>query len=338
MSGYARQHQVTVTTIPELGRSIRAGSDLVALWKLWRLFRRERPALVHTHTAKAGTLGRVAALLAGVPVRIHTYHGHVFRGYFSPLMTRLAITIEAALARFTTAIIVISPRQADEIAGFLRLRREVLHVVPLGLDLERFRSVDVLAARARFRDAIVVTPSQVVISVVGRLVAIKNHRLALRALRRMLDAGQTPVLAIVGGGELEQALRDEARTLGVESQVRFAGWWDDLVAVYHGSDVIALTSDNEGTPVCLIEALACGRPVISTAVGGVSDVLDGGKRGALVPAGDADALASALGALMDPAARVRWTGASADEVIALYGIERLADDVERLYDQLLARS
>src|SRR4051812_40351647 len=330
----ADEHRVEVVRIPGLGRDITWFGDLRALWHLWRLCRRVRPGIVHTHTAKAGSLGRLAAWLAGVPVRVHTFHGHVFHGYFARWQTAIYIAIERLLARITTRIIAISPRQAEELQGYLRIRPEQITVIPLGFDLRRFETADAGAARKRFREKIRVEPGQVVITMVGRLTAIKNHPLALRAIASLADTNA--VLALVGGGEDETRLRDLVRELGIESRVRFAGWWRDLEAVYYGSEIIALSSDNEGTPVCVIEALACGRAVVATDVGGVADVLEEGRFGVLVPPGRVELFAAALRRLALPVERAKYEGVGRSATLARYDVSRLVADTEALYDELTA--
>ncbi|MFN2572467.1 MAG: glycosyltransferase [Gemmatimonadales bacterium] len=336
-SGLASEHGVEVVRIPGMGRDITFLGDLRALWALWRLCRRVRPDIVHTHTAKAGTLGRLAAWLAGVPVRVHTFHGHVFHGYFSRWQTAVYIAIERVLARITTRIIAISPRQADALCGYLGVSPRHISVIPLGFDLRRFVTADTQSARSRFRAAVGASADQILITMVGRLTAIKNHALALRAFAALGAKGDQALLVLVGGGEDEAPLRALAQTLGIATRVRFAGWWRDLEAVYYGSDIVALSSDNEGTPVCLIEALACGRAVVATNVGGVADVLDEGRLGVLVPAGQVDAFAQALQRLLDPSARGTYEALDHSGVIARYDVSRLVADVQALYDELLAQ-
>jgi glycosyltransferase involved in cell wall biosynthesis len=194
MTYYAEERGVAVTRLPALARAVRPLADLRALWILWRLFRRERPTVVHTHTAKAGTLGRIAAVLAGVPVRIHTFHGHVLGGgYFSPAITRLYLEVERRLARRTHRLVVLTETQAREMADELGVApRERFAVVPLGLELERFRRVDRAEARTRARRALGIEEGEVAVGIVGRLVPIKNHELfleALAALRARWPAG-----------------------------------------------------------------------------------------------------------------------------------------------------
>ncbi len=336
LSALAVKHRVPLCRVPGLGRDLRIAGDLRALWALWRLCRRLRPDIIHTHTAKAGTLGRIAGWLAGVPVRIHTFHGHVFHGYFSWLKTSAVIWVERLLARISTRIIAISPKQRDELKRYLRLTDDKVAVVPLGLDLEQFRVTNRDAARRQFREAIRVRDDEIVVSIVGRLTAIKNHSLALRACARVMASERRLVLALVGGGELEEALRTEANALGIADRVRFAGWWDNLAPVYYGSDVIALTSNNEGTPVCLIEALACKRPIIATNVGGVSDVLAEGKYGLLVAPNDETALARGLERFLDPVERAGFSDRAHDAAWRRYDVGRLVSDIEALYDTACA--
>ena len=336
MSGFARERGVAFLRIPELGRTLHPLNDVVAFWKLWRLCRAARPYIVHTHTAKAGTLGRLAAWLAGVPVRVHTFHGHVFHGYFGRLKTLFFITVERALARITTKFVAISPRQAKDVARHLRLPPDRVGVIPLGLDLDRFLTADAEQERQRFRQEIGVG-EDVVVTMVGRLTAIKNHELAIRAFSRLRHASPRFLLALVGGGEEEERLRELASRLGLAERVRFLGWRRDLEAVYYGSDVIAVTSDNEGTPVCLIEALACGRAVVATNVGGVADVLEEGRLGLLIPPQDEAAFVQALEALAQPVRRRELADRARRAITERYGIRRLLSDMEGLYDQLLAQ-
>jgi glycosyltransferase involved in cell wall biosynthesis len=317
--------------VPELGRAIRFGSDFVAFFKLLRILRGQRPHIVHTHTAKAGTLGRIAAWLAGVPVRVHTYHGHVFHGYFGRFLSAATIGIERMLALVTTRIVVISERQRREIVETYRIApAHKVKVIPLGLELGRFASDVSAQERAAFRRDIGADQGQPIVTIVGRLVPIKNHGLFLEAAARVLKYRADVLFLIVGGGEMEAVLRQRARDLGIDGRVRFAGWRNDLPAIYAASSVVALSSNNEGTPVALIEALAAGVNVVATDVGGVADVLEDGRLGALVPAGDASAFADAIIRQLDndqrpPAARM----------VARFSVERLAADIQQLYTQLL---
>ncbi len=339
MSAWAREQGVDVHTIPQLGRSIRPWDDLLVFMKLFRLFRRLRPDIVHTHTAKAGTLGRLAAVLARVPVRVHTFHGHVFRGYFGKNTTRLVLWTERFLARFTTCVVAISESQADEIVDQFRIcSRKRVRVIPLGLDLARFDVSRLRGLRGELRSEIG-AGSDPIVSIVGRLVPIKNHKLFLHAAARLRDAGRACTFAVVGGGGEEGRLRALAAELGIEDRVRFLGWRSDLDRIYADSDVVALTSHNEGTPVCLIEALAAGCAVAATDVGGVREVLEDGRLGLVVPPGDPGAMAAAVATLLGDSTARREMGAAGMRAIpARFGVQRLLADVAALYDQLLGHS
>src|SRR3989442_6013320 len=230
-------------------------------------------------------MGLMAAWLVGVPVRVHTFHGHVFHGYFGRLKTLCFITLERALARITTQVVAISPRQAKDVARYLRLPAERVGVIPLGLDLDRFFTADADLERRRFREDIS-AGSDVVVTMVGRLTAIKNHELALRAFARLPHESPRFLLVLVGGGEEEGRLRELVAQLGLGERVRFLGWRSDLEAVYYGSDIVALISDNEGTPLFLIEALARVAGVGATNSGGVSDGPSQWRLGRAVPPPD----------------------------------------------------
>jgi len=335
MTPIATRRKVDLLALDELGRRISAWQDLIALYKLYSLFRRERPAIVHTHTSKAGTLGRIAAVLARVPVRVHTFHGHVMRGYFSKSRTRVVVLIERALARFTTRVVTISEGQARELVdefGICPVWK--MRVISLGFDLSRFQS-DPGQGRDAFR-AEVAAGDDPVVSIVGRLVPIKNHGLLLDAVAELGRRGVRVVLAVVGGGPEEGKLREHVLRAGIQDRVRFLGWREDLETIYAGSDVVALSSLNEGTPVCLIEALAAGRAVVSTDVGGVRDVLEDGRLGLVVPSGDPAVFADALGSLLaDPELRARLGRAGSVSVRSRFGVQRLLDDIASLYDELL---
>lgn len=291
MTYYARDRGVSVTTIPALSREVRPLADLGALWRLWRLFRREQPTVVHTHTAKAGTLGRIAAALAGVPVRVHTYHGHVLGGgYFSPARTRLFLEVERQLARFTSRLVVLTEHQAREMSGELGVApRERFSVVPLGLELDHFAAVDRAESGGPVRRRLGLGPGEVAVGIVGRLVPIKNHELFLEILaetrREAARAGGPSVRGVVvGAGEREGVLRDRAQRLGLDGEaVLWLGWRRDLPRLYAALDLVALTSHDEGTPVALLEALAAGTPVVAREVGGVGEVLRNAGAGRLVP-------------------------------------------------------
>jgi glycosyltransferase involved in cell wall biosynthesis len=335
-------HGVASVHLPTLGREVRPLDDLRAFAALLRLLRRFRPAIVHTHTAKAGALGRLAAAVynrtAGraSPARVvHTYHGHVFDGYFSSRSTEVFLRLERRLARWTDALVTVSPAIARELVEEYRIApAEKFTVVPLGFDLSAFERIE-QRDRDQARRLLDIGAAVPIVSWVGRLTAIKEPGLFLEVARLTARRWPEACFLIVGDGDLRPGLEAAARDL--IPAVRFMGWRRDLVTLYAASDVVVLTSRNEGTPVALIEAMASGVPSVATDVGGVRDVVTSDSVGLLAPSGDARALADHLSSLLDdPVARAATGARARRSVVARYGIERLLGDVERLYRQLRA--
>lgn len=322
--------------LPSLRPELRTIDDARALAQLARTVRSLRPEIVHTHTAKAGMLGRFAARLAGRPrpVVLHTYHGHVLEGYFGPLRNGAYRTLERLVASASDCLIGVSEATIDDLVRLGVAPRSKFRVVPIGLDLEPFLHLE-LGAGARFREEMGTHPEEVLVTFVGRLVRIKRVDVLLRAVARARELGVSVRLAIVGDGELRAALERLARELGVAQVVRFAGYRADVVQVAGASDLAALSSDNEGTPVSLIEAAAAARPGVATAVGGVPDVVTR-ETGILAERGDVEALARGIGFLAsDPDARTRMGRRAREHVAERFSAARLVEDIDRLYRDLL---
>ena len=356
MSYFAEQTGVKPLYIPEMSREISL-KDAITTWKLFRLLLRERPDIVHTHTAKAGTVGRVAGLfyrwltpgvLIGRPRPckfVHTYHGHVFHSYYGRLQTNVFLTIERLLARLgTDRLVVVSEQQKDEINQTFRVgRSDRTKVIRLGLDLGVFANHE--SRRAKFRNELGVDDDTVLIGIVGRLTEIKNHQMFLNCAARVKL--ENVRFVIIGDGSLREPLERQAQSLGLENGVIFAGGRKDPEYFYPALDICALTSLNEGTPLTLIEAMANARPVIATLVGGVVDLLgdvvaDGQfkicERGIGVPAGDVDAFAAGLARLIeDKELRDKLGRRGFEFVDRNYRKERLLEDIKDLYGQLLNR-
>jgi glycosyltransferase involved in cell wall biosynthesis len=332
--------------VPSLRRRIEPVHDGLAFLAVWRLIRSFRPDIVHTHTAKAGTVGRAAAALynrtAGRNAQtrvVHTYHGHVLEGYFSAPVERIFTATERRLAGITDAIVTVSPRVRHELLDVLRIGRTDQHrVIPLGFDLQPLAAIDERGRHAA-RQALGIDARSHVVSTVGRLTPIKQHRLFLETARRVVERDPEAVFLLAGDGELRPELERFSGELGIRDRTRFLGWRRDLAVIYGASDVFLLTSRNEGTPVALIESLASGVPAVSTDVGGVRDVLDGEDLGYLAAFGDSAALANAvLDLLADPARRRAMGGRGRQAMVARFGVDRLIDEVEALYRDLLQRA
>ena len=334
----AQQEACSVSVVPGLTPEVRPIADLRALVELVRLIRRYRPHIVHTHTAKAGFLGRLAAVLSPGPrpIVLHTFHGHVLEGYFGRATSAAYRFLERQLARTSDCLIGVSQATVEDLVRLKVAPRDRFRVVPLGLDLRRFLEPDPNAATA-VRAGCGMSPNEVLVAYVGRLVPIKRVDLALRALAEARHGGAPVRLAVVGDGQCRRSLELLAAELGIADTVCFLGYLPDSCAVAAAADIAILSSDNEGTPVWLIEASAAGRPAVATRVGGVPDVVPPGA-GMLVGRGDHSALAEGVARLArDPELRAQMGARAREHVTRSFSIERLLRDVEALYSELLAR-
>ncbi|MBI5666967.1 MAG: glycosyltransferase family 4 protein [Chloroflexi bacterium] len=333
MGYYAEQHGVNPVVIPELGRSLRPMQDLIALRKIYRLIREFQPDIVHTHTAKAGFVGRLAAWLAGVPVIVHTFHAHIFHGYFNPLLTRLFILLERWMGSVSDTIITLSEGLRRELAEDYHIaRRKHFTVLPLGLDLDSFATTP--RHSGQFRAAWNIPPDACLIGIVGRIVPVKNHALFLEAAVKVRQQLPQAHFVIVGDGELRPEVEAQVHELGLRDAVTFTGWQRVLAPIYSDLDALVISSVTEGTPVSVIESLAAGCPVVATAVGGLPDLLDHGRLGLLVTPGDADALATGI---LRTVRQPPDVSEAQRLMLDRYGIDRLVKDLDSLYRGLLAK-
>lgn len=321
---------VEVHRLP-LTRGLDPAQDARAVSSVFRLVRRTRPALVHTHTAKAGAVGRSVCVsrVGRRPALVHTFHGHVLEGYFSPSRQRSFIEIERQLAKRTDRLVAVSPQVRDELLALGIGRPSQYRVIPLGLDLTRFLAVT--GPVGTLRRQLALSADVPLIGAIGRLAPVKNIELLLDAVARLPDVH----VALFGDGESRRALEQRAAALGLTPRVHFLGWATDVAGAMSDLDVVVLTSRNEGTPVALIEALAAARPVVATKVGGVPFVVEHGVTG-LLAALDPEALATGIERAMSdrPAASaMAETGRIA--VAERFSHGRLVRDMRGLYRELL---
>jgi glycosyltransferase involved in cell wall biosynthesis len=326
------------TQIRSLARPIRPVDDLRAAASIARLIRRHRPDVIHTHLSKAGLIGRSVAMLTSHAVRVHTFHGTVFGGYFGESASAAIVRAERFLGSRTDAVIALSPLQRAELLNNRIAPEHAIHVVPLGLPLRRFAGAAATDARSAARQRLDIPAKAFVVVTVGRLVAIKRLDRLLEAFALVAEAAPDARLYLVGGGAARPALEALASRLGLGPRVTFVGWSVDTPDWYAAADVIALTSEREGTPLALIEAAAAARPVVATDVGGVADVVAEGRTGFVVAADDMTAFAGRLVQLArDPELRARL-GGEAPRQAAGFDADRLVDDLDRLYRDTLARA
>lgn len=349
MSYYAAQKGIRPVYIPELKREPDFLADIIAFIKIFKIVQSEKPDIIHTHTAKAGSLGRLAGILYNLCyprqkkiMLVHTFHGHVFEGYFNRFLTHIFIAIEKFLAYFSCKIITVSEAVRKDIISLGICNVKKIAVIALGLELGAFLNIPPRGDS----DALNV-------GIVGRLAPIKNHYLFLESASRVVR--DNPLLKvkfkIIGDGELRQRLEEYSRKLDIAHCVEFMGWQKDLVKVYSQLDIAAITSLNEGTPVSLIEAMASGRIVVATNVGGVIDLLGSeidtvikpdsnfiaAQRGIMVKSGDADGFSKALTfVLQNRQVRERIARSGRDYIRNKFSKERLILDIQRLYEEILS--
>ena len=327
---------IAVHFLPTLVRAIRPLSDLRALWALYLLCRRERFDLVHTHTSKAGILGRWAAWLAGCKRLVHTPHGHVFTGYYGPVLSRLFVYVERLTAAITDTIITLTPRGIEEFLAWRIAPEEKFTVIPSGVELEGFASPSPADGGSSVRTALSLHPDEPIVGSVGRLDRVKGYDQLVEASVLVLQERPGAWFVVAGDGDERRTLENQAHRLGVAGRWRFLGWQEDLEPLYHSFDLSVLPSRNEGMGRAAVEAMACGRPVVATAVGGVPSVVKDGVTGLLVPPEDPKALARAILQLLeDETARRRMGEAGPQWVRERFSCQAMLDGIERVYSRLL---
>lgn len=336
------------TIIPEMQRAIKFGNDYAAYKKIKEIITEFKPDIVHTHASKAGTLGRMAAFSAKVPVVVHTFHGHVFHSYFNKAKTTIFKRIERKLAEKSSAIVAISDIQKQELGEIHKIAPlDKISVIPLGFDLARFQD-NLDLKRIQFRKEYEIEDDEIAIGIIGRLVPIKNHELFLRALKSVLDRTNKKVRAfIVGDGESRDEIIALANELGIDfcqSNIKFrkapltlTSWIKNIDVVNAGVDIIALSSLNEGTPVSLIEAQAANNPIVSTNVGGIENVVLQNKTGLLSDTTDIDSYAdNLLRLIQDESLRNEMQVEGWNHVKHKFSHTRLVNDMHNLYSKLLS--
>jgi len=343
----ATENGIIPYSIPEMKREISFKDDWISYKKIKKLIREFRPDIVHTHAAKSGALGRLAARHCGVPVIIHTFHGHVFHSYFGPAKTNFFIRAERYLAKFTDRMIAISEKQKTELASQFRIApADKFHIIPLGLHLDPFTE-NQQEKRDRFRKEFQLKEDEIAVGIIGRLVPVKNHAMFINVMQRIFLQGGVKMKAfIIGDGESKEMIKQMAVEKGIsfcaegenkyEKPLIFTSWRTDIDVICAGMDIICLTSLNEGTPVSLIEAQAAAKPIVATRVGGVEDVVIENKTALLTDAGNDFQFSEHLIRLAASASlRGEMGQQGRDFVLSRFGYIRLVADMRNLYYNLL---
>ena len=332
--------------LPEIKRDLNFSNDLAAYNKIRRIIADFKPDIVHTHASKAGALGRLAAANMKVPIIVHTFHGHVFHSYFGKMKTAFYKNVEQYLAKKTTSIVAISLLQKKELVETYQIASEnKVKIIPLGFDLDRFLS-NTDKNRDAFRRAYLIDEDEFVVSIIGRLAEVKNHTLFLEVIAGIKKQTDKKIRAfIIGDGEMRSNTEHKAKELGLDfvdftkekrkAELTFTSWIQEIELPIAGSDVICLTSNNEGTPVSLIEAQAGGKPILSTNVGGVIDATSP-ETAILSKKGDVSAMIQNLLILINSPDKMK-SMAEKGVLFATskFHYSRLVSDMRNLYNSLL---
>lgn len=322
---------VRVTVLPALRREVHLGRDLAACRDLVRILRRDRPAIVHSHESKAGFLGRWAARVAGCRRLVHTPHGHIFYGHFSPARTAVYVMLERLTAPITTRLVALTPREIEEHLARGVGRADQWVAIHSGVPLERFQAV--AADPNGLRRELGCPSGAPLVGSVGRLAPIKRYQDLIAAVARL--PRPDVVCLLVGDGPEAAALAAAARLAGLGDRVRFLGWREDIPRILAALSVFVLPSANEGMGRVIVEAMAAGVPVIATRVGGIPSVLPDGECGLLVEPEDVAGLSGAIGKLLADGALAARMGAAGRRRAPAYGVEAMVEKLDGLYREIL---
>tara|TARA_B100001093_G_scaffold519470_1_gene608656 strand:+ start:1877 stop:3052 length:1176 start_codon:yes stop_codon:yes gene_type:complete len=339
-----KDQEIDYTILKNMNRSLNIYKDIKAFFEIRKIIKDFKPDIVHTHASKSGALGRLAAISLKVPLIFHTFHGHVFHSYFGNLKTSFYIAVERFLAKKSSAILAISETQRDELVNTYKICNiDKVKVVPLGFNLEKFQE-NISLNRKKFRNEFHLSQDEIAIGIIGRLTAIKNHKFFFDAIYKCKSQMKNPIkVFVIGDGEDFNFLVDYLSQLDLtvstpnninhDALIHFTSWRSDMHCIYSGLDIVALTSLNEGTPVTLIEAQAANKPVISSNVGGVKDIIKEGMTGLLSNVDDMDSFAKNLIKLINNNELRNKMGENGYENVSKeFDYKRLVNDVKSLYN------
>ena len=333
----AKKRGIKVINLPSLVRRISPLNDLKAFVSLLRLIRQSKPHIVHTHTSKAGVLGRLAAWLARVPLIIHKPHGHVFYGHFGPRVSRFFLLVERLLGRITHHLIALTPREGNDYINLSVSKSKNISVIHSGVDLNCFKR-STTESNPR-RNELGIPPDSLVVGYVGWLIPIKGVTHLVNAMAEVVQRYPNSLLVLVGKGdekgEEEIKLKEQVENLGLAENVRFLGWRPDVDEIMGCFDIFVLPSLNEGMGRVLVEAMSAGLPIVASRVGGIPDLVKDGENGLLVPPADAGALERAISDLLSDKAKRKRMGETGKRMCGPYSIEAMVEKLDDLYSRLV---
>lgn len=332
----AEENNIKVINLPFLVRKIAPLTDLRALFTLFKILRKERPDIVHTHTSKAGFLGRFASFLARVPIIIHTPHGHVFHSYFGPVLTKIFVIAEKISSLITDKIITLTNRERDE-----HIERRIAPLnkfitIHSGVDLDRFMNLNINIKKKK--KELNIPKDYCVIGTVGRLVPIKGHKYLVSAAEMIIKEFPKTVFIFVGDGFLKPILERHAEALGIRKNIIFTGWRKDVPEILYLFDILVFPSLNEGMGRVMVEGMSLGKPIVASNVGGIRDLIEDGKNGILVPPRDSNALRKAISRLIRNKKLAEGLGKIGKmEVYPDFDASTMVKKIDNLYESLLSK-
>jgi glycosyltransferase involved in cell wall biosynthesis len=335
----AKKQGIEITNLFSLVRRISPFNDLKAFVSIFRILRTSKPDIVHTHTSKAGILGRLTAWMARVPIIIHTPHGHVFYGHFGRSLSMIFLRMEKLLGRITHHQIALTPEECSDYLNLGVSQPSNTSIIHSGVDFHRFSKGEKQPTRKR--KELCIPPDSLVIGYVGWLIPIKGVTYLVSAMARVVEHHPKSVLVLVGkgdeSGEEEIKLKEQVERAGLEDKVRFLGWRPDVDEIMGCFDIFVLPSLNEGMGRVLVEAMAAGLPIVASRVGGISDLVKDGKNGLLVPPADAPALAKAIFDLLADKKTRNRMGKAGTKMCRPYSAEAMVEQIDDLYRELLKK-
>jgi glycosyltransferase involved in cell wall biosynthesis len=333
----AKKQGIEIIDVPSLVRRISPINDVRALVALFRHIRKIEPHIVHTHTSKAGILGRLAAWLARVPIVIHTPHGHVFYGHFDRSLSRIFLQMEKLLGKITHHQIALTPEEGNDYVNLGVAKSNNISVIHSGVDLNCFKRGKTESNPGR--DELTIPPDSLVVGYVGWLTPIKGVTYLLDAMAEVVQRHPNSLLMLVGKGdekgEEEVKLSKQVENLGIVDNVRFLGWRPDVNEIMGCFDIFVLPSLNEGMGRVLVEAMSAGLPIVASRVGGIPDLVEHGENGLLVPPANAGALERAISDLLSDKARRKRMGETGKRMCRPYSVEAMVDKIDDLYSRLV---
>lgn len=321
---------------PSLVRRINIIKDLKAFFAMWKILKKVKPSIVHTHSSKAGLLGRIAAKITGIPIIVHTPHGHVFFGYFGPLKTKVFIILEKLASRITDKIIALTNREKEDHIKFNIAPEEKFLVIHSGIELNEFKEIT-LDEKLKFKRELGIPENSSIIGTVGRLVPVKGPEYLLEAARIIIAKYPDIYIIFTGDGPLLQSLERKAQEMAINKNIGFLGWRNDIAKIIAIYDVFALPSLNEGMGRVLVEAMALGKPIVASDVGGIPDLVTHGENGFLVSPREPEQLAKYIQILLEDRDRREKMGQAGREIVRNFSNEKMIEKIVALYKELITQ-